>query len=386
MLGLALLRWPAAYAAGIEFHKNYPYVILGAGLVLGWRFARGRLVAALVTLAAAERALELYGASSGPTGLLTESVALLLPVNLAVLPFLPDVGLFSRLGRLWVAALCIQIVAVALVVRVAPPSIVSGLALPVFPVDALDLLRLPQLVILAFAGATMLIGFRVARTNDPTAPGIGWATVASFVALNSSSTENRTLYFATAGLALIVGMVEASYALAFRDELTGLPGRRAFNHALNGLNGSYVVAMIDVDHFKQFNDRHGHDVGDQVLKLVANRLAAMSGGGKGFRYGGEEFAVLFPSTLAQAEPYLEALRKDIEATTFMFRGQDRPRKADATRRRGPPQRKDLSVTVSIGAAEAGSPSDQGRSVVEAADRAMYRAKDTGRNRVVTTGG
>ena len=54
------------------------------------------------------------------------------------------------------------------------------------------------------------------------------------------------------------------------------------------------MAMIDVDHFKKFNDTHGHDIGDQVLKLVAARLAQVEGGGIAYRYGGEEFAVLFP--------------------------------------------------------------------------------------------
>ena len=57
--------------------------------------------------------------------------------------------------------------------------------------------------------------------------------------------------------------------MAFRDELTGLPGRRALNERLQRLPRQYVLAMTDVDHFKKFNDTHGHDVGDEVLKLVA---------------------------------------------------------------------------------------------------------------------
>ena len=70
-----------------------------------------------------------------------------------------------------------------------------------------------------------------------------------------------------------------------------------------GLGPRYVLAMADVDHFKSFNDTHGHDTGDQVLKLVAARLAQVKGGGRAFRYGGEEFTVLFPDrTLDEALP------------------------------------------------------------------------------------
>src|SRR6185295_695039 len=149
--------------------------------------------------------------------------------------------------------------------------------------------------------------------------------------------------FGVAGLALAAAMLEASYALAFHDDLTGLPARRAFNQALSELEDRYVVAMVDVDHFKQFNDRYGHDVGDQVLKLVANRLGAIEGGGKAFRYGGEEFAVLFPEvSLAAATPHLEELRQNIEDTTFTLRSKNRPRKPDPAKRGTSKRKKDIS--------------------------------------------
>jgi len=72
----------------------------------------------------------------------------------------------------------------------------------------------------------------------------------------------------------------------------------------------YVIAMLDVDHFKSFNDTYGHDVGDQVLKMVAAKINGVKGGGKPFRYGGEEFTVIFPRRrLAEAIPHLEEVRK-----------------------------------------------------------------------------
>ncbi|MBD9413860.1 GGDEF domain-containing protein [Pseudomonas sp. PDM16] len=90
-------------------------------------------------------------------------------------------------------------------------------------------------------------------------------------------------------LMLVAAVVHEAYQMAYRDELTGLPGRRALNDRLDRLGRNYVIAMADVDHFKKFNDTHGHDVGDQVLRLVASQLRRIGGGGKAYRFGGEEF-------------------------------------------------------------------------------------------------
>ena len=97
-----------------------------------------------------------------------------------------------------------------------------------------------------------------------------------------------------AGLTLGLSVMETSYAMAFRDELTDLPARRALMRDLEGMGRLYAAAMVDVDHFKRFNDRYGHDVGDQVLRMVAAKLAKAPGGGRAYRYGGEEFALLYP--------------------------------------------------------------------------------------------
>src|SRR5205807_420334 len=162
------------------------------------------------------------------------------------------------------------------------------------------------------------------------------------------------------------------------------PGRRALEERLRSLGERYAIAMIDVDHFKQFNDTHGHNVGDQVLKLVGARLSQVGGGGTAYRYGGEEFSVVFPDRdLAQALPKLEALRGAIERYRMAIRGEDRPKKAaEGSRLRGagaPEQM--LSVTVSIGAAGPAESAPTPHHVIKAADEALYRAKKAGRNRV-----
>src|SRR4029077_13648145 len=87
------------------------------------------------------------------------------------------------------------------------------------------------------------------------------------------------------------------------------------------LEDSYAVAVVDIDHFKKFNDTYGHETGDQVLRLVAAKLATVTGGGRAYRVGGEEFSILFPGkSVREVLPHLELLRSVIEGSQFHVRG------------------------------------------------------------------
>ena len=204
-------------------------------------------------------------------------------------------------------------------------------------------------------------------------------------------------YFATAGLIMACSMIENSYVLVYQDELTSLPARRAFNDALLRLQDRYTVAVVDIDHFKKFNDTYGHETGDQVLRMVAGKLARVSGGGEAFRVGGEEFTILFSGeSLRDVIPHLEILRMEIEASTFRIRGAEdrraaahgadrrkavRSRRSITREKRLPASGGELSVTVSVGAAESNVHTRHPEQVIQTADKALYRAKRAGRNRV-----
>ena len=211
------------------------------------------------------------------------------------------------------------------------------------------------------------------------------AIAAFFLAAEwASSPGAYALFMAAGGVVLVVALLQESHQLAFRDQLTGLPGRRALDERLRSLGERYAIGMVDVDHFKQFNDTHGHDVGDQVLRLVGGRLEQVGGGGIAYRYGGEEFSVLFPDAdINEAQAALEAIRSSIERYEMAVRGADRPKVAEegAKRRGAAPVEKVLSVTVSIGLAEPSEKHRTPREVIKAADEALYRAKKAGRNRV-----
>jgi diguanylate cyclase (GGDEF)-like protein len=188
---------------------------------------------------------------------------------------------------------------------------------------------------------------------------------------------------ASAGGLLTISLMESSYRMAYHDELTGLPARRAFNDALNRMGERYALAVVDIDHFKKFNDTYGHETGDQVLRMVASKLARVSGGGESFRFGGEEFCILFPGrSVRDALPYLERLRAEIADTAFFVRGQDRV--AKSIEHRASMERSggiDTRVTISIGAAGSNGKLVKIDDSLRAADKALYRAKQEGRNRV-----
>jgi len=161
--------------------------------------------------------------------------------------------------------------------------------------------------------------------------GLAGSVVAFFIACEWAAAPGAFGAFMTAaGVILLVSLLQESHRMAFHDPLTGLPARRALEERLSGLGPAYAIAMVDVDHFKRFNDEHGHDIGDQVLKLVAARLAEVGGGGTAYRYGGEEFAVLFPNRrIDEAHVHLETMREAIENYRMAVRGSDRPKDPQA---------------------------------------------------------
>jgi two-component system cell cycle response regulator len=168
--------------------------------------------------------------------------------------------------------------------------------------------------------------------------------------------------------------VQHTIEMAKTDPLTGLHNRRYLERHFAALveeglrEGKTVsVVFLDIDHFKSINDEHGHDAGDEVLKAFARRVR-QSVRGIDFvaRYGGEEFVVVMPDTdSAVAYRVAERLREAIAGEPFAIGGGKR-----------------VQVTVSAGIASANSVDDTPRSVLKRCDEALYRAKGTGRNRVV----
>ncbi|MEY2565657.1 MAG: hypothetical protein QOE35_186 [Actinomycetota bacterium] len=161
---------------------------------------------------------------------------------------------------------------------------------------------------------------------------------------------------------------------ARRDSLTGLGNRRALSEDLAILEARvhryghrYCLAMLDVDHFKSYNDRYGHPAGDAALRVVAGELtAAARSGDTVYRYGGEEFLCIFPEqSVATGSLVVERMRSGLAERAIPHAGSPLGI---------------LTITAGLAVFEAGS-ARSADAVVDSADAAMYRGKQLGRNRV-----
>jgi hypothetical protein len=365
-----------------------PFLLLGSAMLLGAYFNRARLSALALCWLAAYGLIrwQLQGSLNAPPALLTYSLlGTALPASVLLLLVLRDPGLRSRAGQSLVAGLAAAWLAGAWLAATFADDVLAlvRIWLPIQPWSGYYL-PIPST---ALFGAALVAGLALLlrRNREDEAALVAalpfaWATLA-FLDLPKIS----ALLFGTSGVALVLSLIKSSHEMVYLDELTGIPGRRAFNDRLAALGGHYVIAMVDVDHFKRFNDTHGHDIGDNVLSMVAQRLAEVRGGGSAYRYGGEEFAIVFASRDGAAcHRHLEDVRRSVERYRLTIRDrQGRPDSAEhgrarRGRRRQPRGERTLSVTVSIGMARAAAgatPED----VVKAADAALYRAKRKGRN-------
>lgn len=378
-----VVPWPAALD---PFRAVMPYVpaiawLAGTGLAV--RFQRTDAVLALLALLGLGIVSALTGYDRHDTAVILATT--LLPANLLVFAVLPERGLASGAAARRAGALALQ---GALVLVLARPDQAAQVAPLVrrtltFRLDA----SVGDLGVLLYLAAGLVLALLVLRQAHALHRGILWALVAAFLASlvppgrHVGGIPAPLFLLTVAVLSVTVAVIENAYALAYRDALTGLPNRRAFDDALGRLRAPFAVAMIDVDKFKLVNDTHGHDVGDQILRMVAAQLEDTAGPGRPFRYGGEEFALLFRGRSAQdVLPTLEAVREAVAAAGFTLRGGDRPKRRPK-RPRQPSGATRLQVTISAGVAGPHADDPHPDAAVARADQALYRAKRRGRNRV-----
>ena len=359
-----------------------PLVIYATGLGVSAYFRRSRLFFATLLLSVSGVMLA-WVAPVIPlraTHVMANSIALLLPFNLMLLAFLKERGIVSRTGRKRLAIGAAQVIAVSLLCLPFLGTAAAFLERPFLPEQLSRWSHLSQPALACFILCAIIIMVPLIRRYKAVESSLFWAVISSFVGMRIGAGNHlSSVFFVTAELAILVALIETSYSMAYLDELTQLPSRRALNEALMKLPETYTVAMLDVDHFKKFNDNYGHESGDQALRLVASRLARIAGGGKAYRYGGEEFCVVFSGKASEdVFVYLDRMRKIIEQATFTVRGVERRGK-----RRVRGGKKQTNVTVSIGVASTSGDQFTPSEVLRIADQALYKAKAKGRNCTVT---
>ena len=367
--------------------STFPYIVLIVGLFMGWRFSRSRMIFTLIILAIVDRTLRVLSFQT-PVGINVDHIVFnilcfLLPLNILIIAFLRERGIFTLqgLGRLGLIGL--QPFIIYTLVKFRYLNFFSFLDSKLVTHTFIDQAIIPQPAMLLFIVSFIFLIINCVIKKDFLEGGLFWALLCMFGALlEKGASQAAIMYLSTAGLILVVSILEYSHSIAFRDELTGLPTRRSLYQTFLKLPYRYSIAMVDIDHFKKFNDLYGHDVGDQALRMVASRILKVNGGGKAFRYGGEEFIIIFPNKTAnEIRSNLEQLRQTIAKHLFVIRTWKRPFKKPKDMGGVPKSFEREKITISIGVAERDENLTDPRDVLKAADEALLRAKKVGRDRI-----
>jgi diguanylate cyclase (GGDEF)-like protein len=390
-IALLLLPWVDDVPAGLEMIRHYAsYPLLILTMLLSLSFNQTRLF--FVLYLTAIFLMLILGDVKPPI--------LFLPIDqyifiqlvflfylLAVLFFLfsKECGIFSARGFIRII-FCTSLPVI--------PLLLAGensffnpdwLSVTIFPQEISQKLPLPDVVVVFYLITMSLLlvslFYKPAAVESSFFGLLAGAGLALYFFPEMAKVE---FIFTIALVLVLIFILRNSFHLAYRDELTGLAGRRALREQMNKLGAKYSIAMLDIDFFKKFNDRYGHDVGDQVLKMVAEYIGRAGGGGKAYRYGGEEFTLVFPGReVKDVKPVLETLREAIADAGFTVRGKSRPKAKSNKVRRTDSSRKSVKITVSIGVAGSQGTDNSPEEVIKIADKALYRAKKKGRNRVST---
>nr|VVV06403.1 Diguanylate cyclase VdcA [Aliivibrio wodanis] len=367
------------------FSYILPYIVLSIVLILSQPFNQGRVGMIAISMAIAYWIIQerlQVPLSQGTTRIEFTLIAFLLPISMMATFIFPERRIFSKYGAGYVGILLFMFFWCWIIASHFAETDMNHiwetylLAIP-------EISPLPILIVLysiVMCGLSAI--FVLTRSNSTDLASYTCLLYSSLTfALFSVDFISSTM-FSIAGLLLLYYIISASHELAFIDQLTSIPGRRALESEMKHLGRRYTIAMLDVDHFKKFNDTYGHDTGDDVLKLVASIMAETGGNAKVYRYGGEEFTVLFKGkTAEQSLEYLEELREDIANYDLIIRDSStRPKdKKEGQANRGKSNMtKVVNVTISIGVAD-NSEFKKPQEVIKASDTALYRAKDGGRN-------
>ena len=369
---------------------NLPYLFCLVAILMAYQFNRGRLMLASFGVGAFYWAVQSYlqvSLSQPEAWYGYLAISLALPVLSFYLLLLPERGIWNLYGFIFsLAFVLLGLICVQLGPWLPEVNESTQHYYAPQPADGYVLSLGASLLV----GLVTLVGIGLlcVRNEEAEAALMG-AFFSLFLSLALLHVELISVAMSTAAaLCLVWGLLSSSHTMAYRDELTGIPGRRALNEKLKMLSGAFSIAMVDIDHFKRFNDTYGHDVGDEVLKLVASRISQVGGGGTAYRYGGEEFCIVFPRRgVEESVEHLEQVRDKIANYTMSIRNQAlRPvRSKEGARKRGATRlgSDQASVTISAGIAARSAEIPDAEAVIAEADKKLYKAKKAGRNRIAT---
>ena len=361
-----------------------PYIVLAFGLIFGWYFSSSRMILSLLVLALADRALLLLPTAGVDQEIESQTIvaitAFLVPLNLLAFSILKEDSLSTFRGVMHVVLVLVQPFLLLWLCLPDQQVLASSFTREYIPSRYMEWTLVPQPALVAFAIAGLLHVIRFALNRDPLEGGAIWALCAIFVAYHASRYGwQPTNFFMTAGLILFITLLQSFYRQTYRDELTGIPGRLAYDEAIGQLGKRFSVAVIGIDQLTQYANIHGKSVSVQILKLAAPRIQAACSDGQIFRTTGEEFTVLFPGkSVTDTMGTLDIVRKSVEAIGLFLRGRDRVWEQRGTKEAGSRDRA-LPITLSIGVGEKLTDSATLTLVIKSAYRGLYEAKGIGGN-------
>ncbi|WP_198927147.1 GGDEF domain-containing protein [Vibrio cyclitrophicus] len=375
--------------SNLGFASNLPYILLSVAVLLCHTFRQGRMAMVSSTMLVAYLIIQVRlqtPLNTGTTLLELSLLATLLPVTCLLVYAFPDNGVNSKSMFLYALVVVLFMVWAQLIVsHFHAGGFESWSEGILFTVR--DFSKLPFVLVLyslCLLGLTAILVLVYNRSID--------VVVYSAILLASSTFTFfdvqyiSSTMFSLSGTLIIIYVMSASHDMAFNDQLTNIPGRHALEVDMKHLGRKYSMAMVDIDHFKTFNDTYGHDIGDDVLKLVARLITETGGGARAYRYGGEEFTIIFKGKYAdQVKADLQALISDIQNYDMIIRNtHERPDDHEVgMKKRGQSSNPTevVNVTVSIGVSDS-TTTKHPEEVLKLADNALYKAKETGRNKLI----
>jgi len=363
---------PVSATIGITY-LTHMLALIVAGLSI--RFSRSSVFFYVLLVVIANIILRFGWAGSDLSyGLLSA----FLPLLLVVLTLLPDRGIVSlRAIPAYAILLLVGAFSIALVMM-SPAWATQVVLTDWLPRQYFDWTGQSQTVlIISFAALYVMLTFCILNPSLHVCAGFGVLFMLVTQLHFGDQGGSLNVFGGGALLMCLYAIMQETWRMAYIDELTGLPGRRALREKFEKMSSSYTVAMLDVDHFKKFNDTYGHDAGDAVLRMIASKMSKVAGGGLPYRYGGEEFTIVFNGKGSrESVRHLEALREEIANKPFIIR---RVGRADPVKGAKPVANNSVNVTISIGFAESDGKESTPWDALKRADQALYRAKGKGRN-------
>ncbi|CAH6903582.1 GGDEF domain protein [Vibrio chagasii] len=374
--------------SNLGFASNLPYILLSVAVLLCHTFRQGRMAMVSVTMLVAYLVIQVRlqtPLNTGTTLLELSLLAALVPVTCLLVYAFPDTGVNSKSMFLYALVLVLFVVWAQLIVsHFHAGGFESWSEGILFTVR--DFSKLPFVLVLyslCLLGLTAILVLVYNRSIDVVVYSAILLASSTFIFFDVQYISSTM--FSLSGTLIIVYVMSASHDMAFNDQLTNIPGRHALEVDMKHLGRKYSMAMVDIDHFKKFNDTYGHDIGDDVLKLVASILKETTGGARAYRYGGEEFTIIFKGKhTEQVKEHLQSLVSQVHDYDMTIRNtKERPDDHDeGIKQRGKNGQASeiVNVSVSIGLADS-TTTKHPEEVLKLADQALYKAKKTGRNKL-----